>query len=126
MPAGDEHQVVIVHVEGLDGDCGSQLVIDRVQVVAEFLGLLLPTGLLGIEAAFVDDRLDGAGCRDGDVDSSGLEALVGSDELVGPEAGGVLGAVLEGPVVCASDEEECFFHAVLRCGSSGFHFGCKL
>lgn len=109
MPAGVEDGRVVAEIHVLQGDRLLQLGHGG-ERGGDPVGALLPAVDLGGEAALVDRGDDTAGCGDDDLVTGRAERLVGRDGLLGPEAGGVLGAVGERPVVGAGHHEEDLGH----------------
>lgn len=101
-----EHQVVVVRVDLRQHGRMCQHLADALQVGGEAVGPGLAAVDGGAQAALVDRGSDTAGGGDGDQVARLAEDPVRLGEFLGPEAGGVRGAVGQGPVGGAGDDEQ--------------------
>lgn len=115
VAAGVEDHVVRGGHDVLEAGGDAERLVDRREVRGDGIGLLLAPVGLGGQAGRVDGGGHAARGGDGDVKMGLGEDAVRGGELLGPEAGGMGGAVVEGPVVGTGEDEQY-----------GGHGGCSL
>jgi hypothetical protein len=95
--------------------------VDHVQIGAEVLRPLLAADHVRLQADLVDGGFDAAGSGEVHVMSGLLQGAVSHHQLLGPEPGGVLAAILHGQRIGRRDDHQNVSHCPCSlCGFLGF------